>query len=126
MPKLISSAGAMQGADQVGGPGPAAALQQYECGGAWVIAAHGSYDIHSVPPLEAALNAAVRKHAKVVLDASGIDFADSSFLNLLIRAHQTGTLRVAAPPRQLQRLFVITGTDAVLEIRETVKDAALS
>ncbi|MFC9931460.1 STAS domain-containing protein [Streptomyces sp. NPDC127190] len=101
-------------------------MQQYECDGAWVIAAQGSYDIHSVPPLEAALNAAVRKHAKVVLDASGIDFADSSFLNLLIRAHQTGTVRVAAPPRQLQRLFAITGTDAVLEIRETVNDATCS
>ncbi|MFI9252754.1 STAS domain-containing protein [Streptomyces sp. NPDC053069] len=122
----MSSAGAMEGSGHVGGPGPVAALHQYECGGAWVIAAHGSYDIHSIPPLAEALNAAVRKHAKVVLDASGVDFADSSFLNLLIRAHQTGTVRVAAPPRQLQRLFVITGADAVLEIRETVDDAALS
>ncbi|MFE9454406.1 STAS domain-containing protein [Streptomyces sp. NPDC006739] len=126
MPKLMSSTGAKQGSGRAGGPGPTAALQQYECRGAWVITAHGAYDMHSIPPLADALDAAVRKHAKVVLDASGIDFADSSFLNLLILTHQAGTLRVAAPPEQLQRLFAITGTDAVLEIRETVDEAAVS
>ncbi|WP_324605896.1 STAS domain-containing protein [Streptomyces sp. NRRL S-813] len=99
---------------------------QYEWRGAWVVAAHGSYDMHSIPPLADALAAAARKHPKVVLDASGVVFADSSFLNLLILTHQAGTLRVAAPPQQLQRLFAITGVDAVLEVRETVDDAAAS
>ena len=126
MPKLMSSAGAKHWSGHVSGPDLATAVHQYECCGAWVVAPHGSYDMHSIPPLAAVLDAAVRKHPKVILDASSVDFADSSFLNLLILAHQTGTLRVAAPPEQLQRLFEITGTDTVLEIRETVNDAAVS
>ncbi|QHA05762.1 STAS domain-containing protein [Streptomyces broussonetiae] len=124
MPTLTSGVGGKRWSVQSSEPGPTTALRQYECRGAWVVAAHGSYDMHSSPPLAEALDAAVRKHAKVVLDASGVDFADSTFLNLLILAHQAGTLRVAAPPAQLQRLFEITGTDTILVIRETVTDAA--
>ncbi|MER5296373.1 STAS domain-containing protein, partial [Streptomyces pharetrae] len=69
---------------------------------------------------------AVEAHPKVVLDASGITFADSTLLNLLILTHQAGTLRVAAPSQQLQRLCEITAVDTVLEIRQTVDDAATS
>ncbi|GGS58234.1 hypothetical protein GCM10010206_20150 [Streptomyces cinerochromogenes] len=126
MPMLMSGDGGNQRAGQAGDSGPVTAVQQREWRGAWVIAAHGSYDMHTTPPLADALDSAVRKHPKVILDASGIDFADSSFLNLLIVAHHTGTLRVAAPPAQLRRLFEITGTDTVLEVRETVHDAAAS
>ncbi|MEU1009775.1 STAS domain-containing protein [Streptomyces sp. NPDC005890] len=126
MPRLTTNAGGRQGSDQAGEHPPQAAVVQYERRDAWVVAAHGAYDLHSIPPLADALDAAARKHPKVVLDASGVVFADSTFLNLLILAHQAGTLRVAAPPRQLQRLFEITGADTVLEIRETVDDAAVS
>ncbi|TWV45631.1 STAS domain-containing protein [Streptomyces misionensis] len=124
MPTLVSSADGKQWPGQAGETAPVTAVHQYELCGSWVVATHGPYDMHSTPPLADALNAAVRKHPKVILDASGVDFADSSFLNLLILTHQAGTLRVAAPPEQLQRLFAITGTDAVLEIRATVNDAA--
>ncbi|MFF0647338.1 hypothetical protein ACFYVV_27475 [Streptomyces tendae] len=44
----------------------------------------------------------------MVLDASGITFADSSLLNPLIPTHWTVDLRVAAPTRQLCRLLEIT------------------
>jgi anti-anti-sigma factor len=122
----MSDAGGEQGSGRAGEQAPEAALDQYEWRGAWVVAAHGSYDMHSIPPLADALGAAARKHRKVVLDASGVVFADSSFLNLLILTHQAGTLRVVAPPEQLQRLFEITGADNVLELRETVDDAVVS
>ncbi|MEU6590878.1 STAS domain-containing protein [Streptomyces sp. NPDC046881] len=126
MPRPASNAAGRQRSDRAGGQAAGAAVVQYERRDAWVVAPHGAYDLHSIPPLADALDAAARKHPKVVLDASGVDFADSTFLNLLILTHQTGTLRVAAPPRQLQRLFEITGTNAVLEIRETVDEAAVS
>ncbi|WP_265536697.1 STAS domain-containing protein [Streptomyces sp. NEAU-H33] len=122
----MSSTGGKRWSGHAGECGPAAALEQYERDGAWVVAAHGSFDLDSIPPLADALGAAVREHPKVVLDASGVVFADSSFLNLLILTHQAGTLRVAGPPEQLQRLFALTGTDTVLEVRETVRDAAVS
>ncbi|GHK04187.1 STAS domain-containing protein [Streptomyces sp. NPDC003753] len=126
MPRLVSNADEEQWSNLAGEPAPEAALDQYASRGAWVIAAHGSYDMHSVPPLANALAAAAREHAKVILDASGVVFADSSFLNVLIRTHKAGTFRVVAPPQQLQRLFAITGADTVLEIRETVDAATLS
>jgi anti-anti-sigma factor len=103
-----------------------AAVTQYEWRGAWVVAAYGSYDIHSITPLADALKNAVREHPKVVLDASGITFADSTLLNLLILTHRSGALRVAAPSRQLRRLCDITGADTVLVMRETVDEAAIS
>ncbi|WP_345581879.1 STAS domain-containing protein [Streptomyces prasinosporus] len=96
---------------------------QYEWRDAWVVAAHGPYDMQSIKVLANALDTAARKRPKVVLDASGIDFADSALLNLLILTHQTAALRVAAPPRQLRRLLELTGTDTVLEVRETVEEA---
>ncbi|MET8722776.1 STAS domain-containing protein [Streptomyces misionensis] len=126
MSQLMSSAGGKRWSGRAGALGPVTTLEQYERDGAWVVAAHGSFDLDSIPPLADALGAAVKEHPKVVLDASGVAFGDSSFLNLLILTHQTGTLRVAGPPEQLRRLFAITGADTVLEIRGTVADAAAS
>jgi anti-anti-sigma factor len=102
------------------------AVHQYEWRGAWVVVADGAYDMHSITPLADALKAAAREHPKVVLDASGVTFADSMLLNLLILTHQAGTLRVVAPSPQLQRLCEITGVDGILQIRGTVDDAAVS
>ncbi|MFF8592537.1 STAS domain-containing protein [Streptomyces sp. NPDC015220] len=127
MPRLMSHVGAEQLPEQVDGPAQGGgAVIQYEWRGAWVVVAHGSYDLHSITPLADALETAARKHPKVVLDASGVAFADSALLNLLILVHRSVTLRVAAPPQQLRQLLEITGVDTVLETRETVDDAALS
>ncbi|MET8894755.1 STAS domain-containing protein [Streptomyces albogriseolus] len=101
-----------------------ASVYQYEWRGAWVVAAHGSFDMHTVGPLADALKAAVGRHPKVVLDASGVTFADSTLLNLLILTHHAGTLRVVSPSRQVRRLCELTGVDTILEVRRTVDDAA--
>ncbi|MCX3291898.1 STAS domain-containing protein [Streptomyces sp. NEAU-H22] len=103
-----------------------AAVLQYAWLGAWVVVARGAYDMASISPLSDALRAAVREHPKVVLDASGITFADSTLLNLLILTHRTGTLRVVAPSPQLQRLCEITGVDSILEMRASLDEAAVS
>ncbi|WP_298556162.1 STAS domain-containing protein [Streptomyces luteogriseus] len=103
-----------------------AAVLQYAWLGAWVVVARGSYDMDSIAPLSDALGVAIREHPKVVLDASGITFADSTLLNLLILTHQAGTLRVVAPSPRLQRLCEITGVDGILELRTSVDDAAVS
>jgi anti-anti-sigma factor len=127
MPTLMSNTGGKPSPGQTAEPAwEGASVLQYERHGAWVVAAYGSYDMDSIRPLADALESAAQKHPKVILDASGVTFADSTFLNLLIRIHQTGTLRVVAPSQQLQRLCEITGVDAILEMRGTVDDAALS
>ncbi|MFG2679743.1 STAS domain-containing protein [Streptomyces sp. NPDC048392] len=97
---------------------------RYEWCGAWVVCARGAYDMGSIAPLAAALDTAAKRHSKVILDASGITFADSTLLNLLIVTHRGVDLRVAAPTQQLRRLLQITGVDAVLKVRETVEEAA--
>ncbi|MFH8419239.1 STAS domain-containing protein [Streptomyces collinus] len=103
-----------------------AGVQQYERSGASVIEARGSYDMDSITPLADALAVAARQYPKVILDASGITFADSTFLNLLILTHQAGTLRVVAPSQPVRRLCEITGVDQLLEIRGTIEEAAVS
>ncbi|MFF8940205.1 STAS domain-containing protein [Streptomyces paradoxus] len=105
---------------------PGAALSQYERHGAWVVVARGAYDMDSITPLADALDRAISRYPKVILDASGITFADSTLLNVLILTHQSGTLRVVAPSPQLRRLCEITGVDSLLETRESVDDAAVS
>lgn len=109
-------------------PSSAAAAQvavtQHRREGVWVVAAHGACDVQSIARLEEVLTMAAWTHPKVVLDASGITFADSSLLNLLILAHRAGSLRVASPRPHLQRLLRITGLDAVLHVRATVEEAS--
>ncbi|MCC8340672.1 STAS domain-containing protein [Streptomyces sp. R1] len=101
-----------------------ATVVQYERCGAWVVSPRGPYDMSTITQLADALDTAAKEHPKVVLDASGITFADSALLNLLILTHQAAEFRVAAPPRQLRRLLQLTAVDTVLKIRETVDDAA--
>ncbi|MEU9591595.1 STAS domain-containing protein [Streptomyces sp. NPDC048193] len=97
---------------------------QYERCGAWVVAARGAYDLNSITALGAALESAAKEHPKVVLDASGITFADSTLLNLLILTRQAADFRVAAPTQQLTRLLELTAVDTVLKVRATVEEAA--
>lgn len=97
---------------------------QYETHGAWVVSARGAYDMNSVEALADALRAAAGKSPKLVLDASGITFADSTLLSLLILTHQATDFRVAAPTRQVLRLLRLTGVDALLKVRATVEEAA--
>ncbi|MEV5014272.1 STAS domain-containing protein [Streptomyces sp. NPDC053780] len=101
-----------------------AAVVQYERCGALVVGARGAYDMDTITPLAEALCTASKAYPKVVLDASGITFADSTVLNLLIRTHQAADLRVAAPTQQLRRLLQLTGVDAVLKVMSTVDEAA--
>ncbi|WP_255955882.1 STAS domain-containing protein [Streptomyces odontomachi] len=96
---------------------------QYAAGPAWVVEARGDMDLHGIEPLATALTHAAETHSLVVLDASGVSFGDSAFLNLLLRVQQSTTLRLAALPAQLRRMLQISGADAVLNIHPTVADA---
>ncbi|MEU0917336.1 STAS domain-containing protein [Streptomyces cyaneofuscatus] len=88
-----------------------------------VIAPRGEFDLESLAPLKAQIDAAVAAHGGVVLDAGGITFADSSFLGLLLATHQHADLRIAAPSSTVVRLFSVVGADTVLCVHPTVQDA---
>lgn len=95
-----------------------------EINGHWVVRAQGDLDSDSVDPLFVAMWQAVAGHETVVLEASAITFADSSFLSLLIEVHQRTDLRIAAPGTTLTRLLRTAGVDRVLRSYPTL-DAAL-
>ncbi|MFJ4483114.1 STAS domain-containing protein [Streptomyces longwoodensis] len=121
---LTNPAGGTPLLERTGGPGPdGSGVPQYERRGAYVIAPRGAYDMDSVAPLARALDRAAREYPVVVLDASGVTFADSTFLTLLIRAHRSGRLRLAAPSPQVRQICEITGVDGYLDVRDTVDDA---
>ncbi|MER7960144.1 STAS domain-containing protein [Streptomyces sp. NPDC096030] len=81
-----------------------------------VIRCEGELDMESAPALEragqrAALQGGVER---LVLDVTGVTFADSSGLNCLIQLHQIVPIVLSGPlPSQLLRLLQVTGADAI-------------
>ncbi|WP_329191620.1 MULTISPECIES: STAS domain-containing protein [unclassified Streptomyces] len=88
-----------------------------------VVTAVGEFDADTIGPIAGRLTGAAATHPVVVLDASALTFADSTFLNLLLQVRRQTTLRIAAPGKSFLRLLAITGTDTVLDVRPSVEDA---
>ncbi|MFD3544842.1 STAS domain-containing protein [Streptomyces sp. NPDC058655] len=94
--------------------------------GVRVIVCVGDFDQDTLRPLHQACTDAVDDPGvrRIVLDVTGIDFADSSMLNLMIRMLRTGCLVVAGPvPPRLGRLLDLTQVRAVLPTADGI-DAA--
>ncbi|MFF7074884.1 STAS domain-containing protein [Streptomyces pseudovenezuelae] len=98
-------------------------LVQYERDEACVIVTHGAFDMDTIAPLAEALQTAASKHNRVVVEASDITFADSTFLNLLLQTSQQTDLRLVAPRQQLRRVLEMTGADKVITVQSTVDEA---
>ncbi|MEV5781392.1 STAS domain-containing protein [Streptomyces sp. NPDC052287] len=88
-----------------------------------VVVLQGDIDATTVQPVIDELESAGSRYSAVVLDADGIGFADSTFLNILLRFHRSTDLRIASPSVAVRRLLEITGADAVLNTHPTVPDA---
>ncbi|MFJ6850998.1 STAS domain-containing protein [Streptomyces sp. NPDC091271] len=88
-----------------------------------LVVAEGELDSESACPLQEGLERAAAGHDAIVLEASGVTFADSSFLNLLLRTNQVTPLRIAAASAPVRRLLEITGADQILRVHPSV-DAA--
>ncbi|MET8081258.1 STAS domain-containing protein [Streptomyces sp. NPDC005303] len=113
-----------QASPQAGAPiERSGAVVQHDVNGTRVIVAHGEYDLNNLGPLAEAMETAAAKQQRIVLDISGVTFADSTFLNLLLRINHQTSLRLVAPAPQFQRVLEITGADSVLDIRASVEDA---
>nr|PPQ61910.1 anti-sigma factor antagonist [Streptomyces sp. QL37] len=88
-----------------------------------MLAPRGELDLNTLAPLEAEIETAIAQHCGVVLDASNITFADSTFLHLILATHHRTDLRIAAPSPAVGRLFHIGGADTVLRLFPTLEDA---
>ncbi|MEW1616006.1 MULTISPECIES: STAS domain-containing protein [unclassified Streptomyces] len=88
-----------------------------------VISPHGEFDMDNVTALGAEIETVAAVYGGVVLDASSIAFADSSFLRMILNAHQRTELRIVAPSHRVARLFDLAGVDTYLRIYPTLDTA---
>lgn len=91
-------------------------------GGHAVVTATGELDLYTAPRLQTALAALLRGQARrVVVDLSGVEFCDSTGMNVLLTAmkrlkEQGGALELAAPRPAVQRILQVTGLDTVFTV----------
>ncbi|WP_432176393.1 STAS domain-containing protein [Streptomyces sp. Tue6028] len=98
---------------------------------AFVVRVGGDIDHESAPRLEEALDEAHRVGAsRTVVDLSGVAFADSSVLHVLLeaqRAHRSReTVMVVCGPFSdiVRRLFEVTGTEGFFVLVDSVQAAS--
>jgi anti-anti-sigma factor len=92
--------------------------------GAIVLALHGELDLGSAPALEGALSEFERSGSpRLVIDLENLQFMDSTGLALMVRAQQAAResgyrLVCRRGPKQVQRLFELTGVIDRLEFED--------
>ncbi|MGW9374068.1 STAS domain-containing protein [Streptomyces xanthophaeus] len=87
--------------------------------GVWMVVCSGEFDLDTTGKLAAACDRDAAAVRLLVLDVTGVTFADSSFLNVLIRLHNSRSIVLAGPlPHQLERLLEMTGALALFTIRD--------
>jgi anti-anti-sigma factor len=94
--------------------------------GSHIVRATGSLDDENSSLLDSALEKADREGARlVVVDLSGVSFADSSVLHVLLRARSRSRRLVIAGPlgSVVLRLFEATGTRSAFTFTPTVAAA---
>ena len=79
-----------------------------------VVAVRGEVDLHTAPKVQYAIERGAEGVEAVVLDMGAIAFMDSTALSTLMRAKESlenkGTsLRLTAPSKAVERIFVVTG-----------------
>ncbi|MFD5890624.1 STAS domain-containing protein [Streptomyces sp. NPDC060334] len=94
--------------------------------GVRVIVCVGDFDAETLGGLKAASTAAIADAGvlRIVLDVTGVTFADSSMLNVMILLLNTGRLGLAGTvPTQLGRLLDVTGAGQLFTTADTVETA---
>jgi anti-sigma B factor antagonist len=93
-------------------------------GGHAVVTATGELDLYTAPRLQAALAGLLREQVtRIVVDLSGVEFCDSTGMNVLLSAmkrlkEQGGALELAAPRPAVRRILQVTGLDTVFTVTE--------
>nr|WP_203605150.1 STAS domain-containing protein [Streptomyces sp. SID8014] len=101
-------------------------IRQRPEGGGIVVSLGGDLDLENITPLGPALSdAAASVSGPVVVDLSGVGFADSSTVNVFLQAYGAigPRLRFAALSPFVERLFGLIGLQSALPVHETVAEA---
>src|SRR5579859_176473 len=87
--------------------------------GAPVVALEGELDMTTAPALESAVSPIIARTPKrLVIDAGGLEFADSSAIALLVRwANVVPAVEIRQPPELLRRVIARMGLSERLEVR---------
>ena len=93
-----------------------------------VVSVQGDLDIVTSPQFDDYLAQARRRHSRVVLDLSGVDFMDTSSLAVIVThwkalTGQGGTLALAGARYRQTKTLWITGRAGRLPLYESVADA---
>jgi anti-anti-sigma factor len=88
----------------------------------------GEIDRDTGQTLRQTLDASGTPRHRIVVDLSRVTFMDSTGINLFIAAHRSlteagGWIRLASPTEAVMRLLQIVGVDAVIDCRETLRQA---
>ncbi|MCZ9355365.1 STAS domain-containing protein [Streptomyces mutabilis] len=93
-----------------------------------VVSLAGEIDHDSGDTLRRALDVSDTPRPRIVVDLRQVTFMDSSGINILIAAHRAvseadGWLRLAAPGEAVIRTLSLVGVDAVIDCRDTLRQA---
>jgi len=89
----------------------------------------GDLDLGSLAPVRVALGRALALRAPLlVVDLAGVEFCDSSGLNLLLQARLDAeaagvTMRLASLTAAVSRVVELTGASAVFSLHDSVEEA---
>jgi anti-sigma B factor antagonist len=90
-----------------------------------VMSVHGEIDLYTVPRLQRELTGVLAADGPVrlVVDLSGVDFCDSTGVNVLLAAHRQakeagGDLELAAPRPSVRKILQVTGLEAVFTVTD--------
>lgn len=88
-----------------------------------VVSVSGEIDLYTAPRLHGELFAALAGDAPVrlVIDMSGVEFCDSTGMNILLAAYrrtqeQGGDLELAAPRPAVRKVLQVTGLESVFTV----------
>ena len=91
-----------------------------------LVAITGEIDLYTAPHLQAEFARLLQDGpSRVVIDMSGVDFCDSTGMNVLLSAlkrvkEQGGALDVAAPRPAVRKILQVTGLDSVFTVHDEV------
>jgi anti-sigma B factor antagonist len=90
-----------------------------------IVTLAGEIDLYTAPRLQSELLAAMKSAdpAQVVVDMSGVEFCDSTGMNVLLAAHRQacergGDLTLAAPRAPVRKILEVTGLASVFTVHD--------
>ncbi len=86
----------------------------------------GEIDLYTAPRLQTELATALAaaEPARIVVDMSGVEFCDSTGMNVLLAAHRHATerggeLTLAAPRAAVRKILQVTGLESVFTVQDS-------